>query len=415
MQVKTSRTRLLNAIHLTNCARCVAGTLCLFIVVGCASGGGGGNDSASSEDDSDQSGNPSLSNFASQTFRVVTDAEGNGSVAFETAPGANKLAVNVEAPGSDVQISSLTSSQGQEYVSPGGVQISLSSEFFPGINTAIAPSRGFDPSIEGVSSFQLQATTHPGSVPLDVTVQSRFDSNLSSGSLQINIFRVGATGASSEVASAIDQAIEVMQGIYSSQAGINVSVSTFEIPGPENLPNPITGDPFYRSASAAAPAPAVNIFVASDVAVGSDSGTVLGVAGGLPAPTIPSSRSATAVSILAAAGADGTFNAQEIRLMGETFAHEVGHYLGLFHPVELGVFLVSDSDVLPDTPECFTFIDCVANPVLVKNVMFPMPVPQEVADILNEILNLLETGGTVPQDTLTPEQAAVMNRNILVD
>ena len=81
----------------------------------------------------------------------------------------------------------------------------------------------------------------------------------------------------------------------------------------------------------------------------------LGYSGSIPGPIAPHPRAYIGVSWMAHAGVDGEFSEQDIRIMSETIAHETGHYLGLFHPVELDF---SALDALDDTPECDNLNEC---------------------------------------------------------
>jgi hypothetical protein len=94
--------------------------------------------------------------------------------------------------------------------------------------------------------------------------------------------------------------------------------------------------------------------------------TWYGVSGGIPGPLEVTDRSATLVSWLAHAGINAEFDADEIGLFGETLAHEVGHYVGLQHPVQSDY---SRWDALGDTPECTNATTCESQ--LGENLMFP--------------------------------------------
>jgi hypothetical protein len=96
-----------------------------------------------------------------------------------------------------------------------------------------------------------------------------------------------------------------------------------------------------------------------------------------------------AISWLQHAGKDGTLDDQDVQTMGETMAHEAGHFLGLFHPVEFSDGTASSYDSLGDTPACSTRSDCDAS--LESNLMYPYA-----------------TGAV--QDDLTAEQVGVLHR-----
>ena len=97
-------------------------------------------------------------------------------------------------------------------------------------------------------------------------------------------------------------------------------------------------------------------------------------------PSNPGPFVATPISAVEVAGAvlardDGEFQDEEIETYATTLAHEVGHYLGLFHPVQL-VDHSGDPPTawaaLADTARCTTYDDCVDS--LGDNVMFPFPI-----------------------------------------
>ena len=122
----------------------------------------------------------------------------------------------------------------------------------------------------------------------------------------------------------------------------------------------------YEVADAAGQAEAITVLVGESLE-GSSGG--LGVSGGIPGAIAASPRGVVVLSWLAAAGADAAFNEAELNVFGETMAHEVGHYLGLFHPVEKDY---QQWDALEDTVECETESAC--DQQLGRNFMFPYPI-----------------------------------------
>lgn len=118
-----------------------------------------------------------------------------------------------------------------------------------------------------------------------------------------------------------------------------------------------------------------------------------GEAGGIPGPYAAADHAAVFVSWLANAGGDAAFQEADVLLFGETMAHEVGHYLGLFHPVEDGF---EYWDALDDTEDCSAISTCERD--LGANLMFPYPV-----------CTSMNAGTCERQDVLTNEQAGVLN------
>lgn len=129
-----------------------------------------------------------------------------------------------------------------------------------------------------------------------------------------------------------------------------------------------------------------------------DTGTALhGIAGGIPGALTDGNRGIILVSWVSHAGGDASFSDSEIRLFGETIAHEMGHYLGLYHPIDDSEGVQENFDLydnLADTPQCTTTAEC--EPLLGNNLMFPYPI--------------CFTNSCMPQDTLSREQVGILQR-----
>jgi hypothetical protein len=120
---------------------------------------------------------------------------------------------------------------------------------------------------------------------------------------------------------------------------------------------------------------------------------IYGVSSGIPGTIQISESTYVVLSWLSHAGRDGRFDLDEIKLMGQTMAHECGHYIGLFHPVEGGYYRW---DSLRDTPECSTFPTCAD--VLGRNLMFPF--------------SLCDATGCVNQTQITDDQSGVFHLQV---
>jgi hypothetical protein len=103
-----------------------------------------------------------------------------------------------------------------------------------------------------------------------------------------------------------------------------------------------------------------------------------GLSGGIPGPLEVTDRSATLVSWLAHAGMNAEFDDDEIGLMGETMAHEVGHYVGLQHPVQTDY---ARWDALDDTVECDRQAECES--ALGDNIMYPLSICEPGGDCVD--------------------------------
>lgn len=374
--------------------------LITLIFSGCAAGDGSGDDDNDNGGDTDNT-------ITEDTRTLTTDSNGSVSTSFSLPAAATKFAIDAASAGRFLRFDQLQDSAGTNYLTPGGTLISFASEFINDINNANVPSRSLDPNIDTSRTFTARVTVannENGSNPIsgtnvDLKIHSRADNDFSSGTVKVNVFYVGSVGQSAASKSAVDSGFVEFRRIYSN-SGITLNVEQFDISGPNLVPDPLTGSTLYQSASSSASSPAVNIFIAGDVA-GSEN-SILGIAGGLPCPAFPSVRSALVVSILTGAGGDGAYNSVELRLLGESLAHETGHYLGLFHPVEISSGSVDEFDPLSDTPTCSSENDCVNNDTLAANLMFLQPVQNTNGDF-------------IPQNLLTSQQTAVLNRNIAVD
>lgn len=361
-------------------------------LIGCSAGDG--------EEDpgTDPETGASVFNLAS-----TVDNRGRAAVSFDIPRGTTKIAVTAESAsdGSVVRFEELRDAEGNDFLHANRQVLSLADEFLNFLNTANAPSRESDPQLDSSSRFAATAIVEGvgEGESINFTVNTKSDNNLSGGQLRVNIFYVGDVGRDSNTRAAVTPALAEFQRIYREQAGITVQISELEIDGPVQIPAPITGDRFYLSASRGAFSPAVNVFILGDV---SDfAGQVLGIAGGIPGPPNPSPRSGVAVSILTSAGPDGRYSTDDIRVLGETIAHETGHYMGLFHPVDFSGEVAVDEDPLSDTTSCSNFFDC-ANTDIINNLMFSTPVEDGA-------------GGLVPQNQLTRQQSGVMNRYVVTD
>ena len=140
------------------------------------------------------------------------------------------------------------------------------------------------------------------------------------------------------------------------------------------------------------------LIVVVDQIVLDDSDTALhGIAGGIPGALTNGNRGVILVSWVSHAGGDAVFNDKEIKLLGETVAHELGHYLGLYHPIDDSEGLQQNFDLydnLADTPECTTTGEC--EPLLGQNLMFPYPI--------------CFSNTCIAQETLSSEQLGVLQR-----
>ena len=226
-----------------------------------------------------------------------------------------------------------------------------------------------------------------GDVPVELTLHKNHADGFAGGTVLARIVYADGLGDDPVVVAGTEEAVEVWREVWSA-FGITLDeeYETSEID--PALPWPGTGDSELEEAETLSDGMHVVVVIGETLDGGWD---YLGLSGSIPGALVATSRSRVAISWLANAGTDGQFDDVELQIYGETIAHEVGHYLGLFHPVETTYDLW---DALDDTVECTTESQCEDD--LGANLMFPWPVCNAV--------------GCVSQDELTPEQQGVMHR-----
>lgn len=188
----------------------------------------------------------------------------------------------------------------------------------------------------------------------------------SGGRLDLNVFYVGAAGWAPEGDRGpplLAEAIERLDEIYA-QAGIFVGeVHQTLIDGAlvqrgdtfERDDDPGVGFaqlsirygtwmelPALMRLSAGAGNPGVNLFLVDSIEAASDTGQVLAITAGTPGAMGMQGTAASGIAIATSGVADG-------QRLGRTLAHEIGHFLGLFHTTESNG---SVWEPLSDTPEC---------------------------------------------------------------
>lgn len=270
------------------------------------------------------------------------------------------------------------------------------------INILSYPSAPSNPPVQ--TGSYLHELVGNGASDYSIIVAAKNDPDLGQGTLRANIFYVGEFAQRADIHRAIRDALDRFRAIYR-QAGISLLFHEQDVASDTGtLVDPSAGSEMY-SAAASLPGVsifAVNIFIGSTVDVPSVGADAFGKAPFIPGPAVQSPHSAVAIG-LDEHDADGNdrLSAEEAVQLAYTIAHETGHYLGLFHPVEIsggppGDLSFSNGDALGDTPSCQTSEECDLSRAD-ENLMFPTAV-EEVA-----------------QDNLTGEQAQVLNSQVVID
>jgi hypothetical protein len=223
-------------------------------------------------------------------------------------------------------------------------------------------------------------------VAVDLDVLVKQDPDFTVGELDIQIIYAGL-GGDAEVQRATMAASDVWRDIYAGM-GIDLAFSESDWEEGDLAAVGLGSEAEYEAIAAAFTGRHVNV-VMTDTFEGISG--LYGIAGGIPGPLVPTRKSAVAISATQNSGSDLVFDDDEVRLLGETIGHEVGHFVGLFHPVELNY---ETWDALGDTPECAGESECID--VLGDNMMFPFP--------------MCNQWGCLPQQDVTTEQIEVTQR-----
>ena len=366
-------------------------------------GGGGGAEARDAVAEINITPNGAATVRDEEAFDGVTGADGTTALAL-TIDGANAFQIVTELGGSQIATRKLDEPSGQTVVSSADDPRKTEAvRLTENISSLPYPTRKADKAVVNGTYSQSVQTTQAG-IRYTGSVLAKRDPDLNRGLLRVNFFYVGAKTQIDTKRRAIQDAMEIWRQAYAAR---NITLDLREIDVASNtgiLPNVFIGSPFYEAqAQAAGTQPlAVNMFIGETISIDGTSNPgnpldgVLGIAGGIPGPYKPSQISAVVISLDEHAGDDGQLSIEETRVLGETMAHEAGHYLGLYHPVQIGAGTTT-FDPLADTPECNSIATC--NTVgLTSNLMFQSPV-----------------AGVATQQDLTANQAEVIHLQAIVD
>lgn len=243
-----------------------------------------------------------------------------------------------------------------------------------------------------VTSLDADSWSYKGGV--DVKLRSQFskDPSFDSGEVIVNVIYTGGTEDDPEVVDAVEYALSHWKDIYA-QAGLTVVFEETVYQKNINLEPPSYGSgDEYTELSKEADLGVLSLVLVPEF-TGAGGAWTLGLAGGIPGPLVSTDYSAVAVNVTAHMGNNLQFSDQDKRIFAETMAHEIGHYMGLFHPVEDDWQTV---DALADTPDCTSESSCESQ--LASNLMY--------------YITVCDGATCEPQDTLTDDQAGVMNRYV---
>lgn len=340
-----------------------------------------------------------LDGVTTRRWSASTDADGLHEVRIDVSSGEDALLVcgQTGEPRRWMSVEKITDPDGatamkwQDWYDSADV---LTGAIFPsGRDTCLNwPVRDEDgPLASGVWSVWLATTNdrdqYAGGTPLDVVAQSR-QAPGEAGVLRVALAYSGDLSEDADLIDAVDAAVDRWADIWAAEAGVQIEVETVNVDLGVDLPDLLLGSDEWAEAAAQTDDGDMLLVIGETI----DGSTALyGLSGGVPGALTAAPRAAVAISWLANAGQDGVFDEDEVQLLGDTLAHEAGHFAGLVHPVEISW---DQWDALSDTIACSRRADCEGD--LADNNMFPYP--------------LCSRSACEPQDALTEEQAAVLRQ-----
>lgn len=199
---------------------------------------------------------------------------------------------------------------------------------------------------------------------IDVSVTTGVDNDWTAGYLDVSICYDYSIGSQAELINAIEKAFDYWEELYEMQ---NIRLNRHNCSGDFSLDLSIF-QPIEELDSHRADFPEGTLILIVGEQIDMNA-FQLGFSGSIPGMLSEHPRGYVGLSWLSHAGSDGVFSSQEIQIFGETMGHEVGHYLGVFHPVELD-FL--GTDALSDTPTCSSTPEC--SEIFENHLMHASPV-----------------------------------------
>lgn len=224
---------------------------------------------------------------------------------------------------------------------------------------------------------------------LDVTVQRKRDTDLEEGVVHVRIVYAEGVGDDPYVVGGVEAAVEGWREIWQ-DVGLELVERYDNLDLDPILDDPAPDNEVILEADEGSDPRELTVVIGERVA---NSNWTYGVAGGIPGPLVHSGRSAVILGWLSFAGIDGELDADDVGVFADTLAHETGHFMGLFHPVETSF---DAYDALGDTEECTRQSACERD--LGPNLMYPY--------------SLCDASGCDEQNDVTNDQWGVVQRYV---
>ena len=268
---------------------------------------------------------------------------------FAVPAGARALTVTTEAPGVGLALAQWQDGEGSLLIVPAW----LAGPFAPWLCTsgcvqrqAARPSAQTSQVVAAAGSalpaglWRLRAygfepfNAKPSSALAQLRVDAVYAADTGHGRLRVNLCLTGALGIDAKIAAAhprIQAAILQLRDIYAA-AGIDVEIALRDVQAPQLLVEHDAADAELSElfGSGAHLPMAINVFLVEQLYRTTAAGTqaIAGLAGGIPGPPLQVGGAQSGVAVSLALGP-----AEDDRL-GVVIAHELAHFLGLFHTVE---------------------------------------------------------------------------------
>jgi hypothetical protein len=322
--------------------------LLLLLVAACSGGG-------------DHSGDATTTLTHVATITLAAGAY-SGPLTVDAPPGSVSLSILAVTPDAgDMDISSIVDPTGVALVSDAAAAdaIGYSSAQAAGdsaVMLTLPHSRAY-PFHTGTFTYDIRHYDSPDGAPRTVDIYTMVKSGLAAA-LDVNIFLVALpdyTGAGDPALAALIDAfrtslshlgltlgeVNVVEltgepAATLTYVGVNEDVNANGQPDDMERLFALSGDVGNRY---------LNLFLVRSIGAG---GGILGIAGGIPGPQLVQGTVHSGVVVTTFGGLHELHPA-DVTLQADTMAHELGHYLGLYHTTERGGTWF---DPIGDTPEC---------------------------------------------------------------
>ena len=306
---------------------------------------------------------------------VPHETSGSDSLTFEVPTGTTSYLANVYSTGTGLNLRSLAAPDGQRLNFEGDDYIlTVGEQFFDAVVPVMLPQLPQYANFVQAGTHTLVFSAGRGEVCVELATSDHVG-----GLVDLNIYLVGVPGITSANAAGATNLQEVLQAVDAILGPAGVHLGTVRYYDTDARTTALyeiarsSGQIQRMVAEAVLPGPTVsdalslNVFFVKGFAF--PEGTVIGLSAGIPGASGTYGTRASGLAFTSEfLGQSSLGDAPSGNYYtGLVMAHEMGHYLGLFHVLELDG---ATEDPLDDTPTCSSVTDrsCDANNYL----MFPI-------------------------------------------